>query len=237
MFDGAITRRIAPSRLSIHGGRNPDGDFWTALIRSIDALLRSCCGIREFSDDPACVLRIAFNIAREPATLMDGTVVNVGDPIGCLHFWNEHLPPYSEAGPELRWAAEMRRRMTRSLAALAAHVEESPDWQDVNAFRAHAAFSSRVGILQLYRVTRRMGFEWVPGDPSTIRSLAGSIIGYALTRANNPAALTRQAFFRQTHEIWISRAMLMGLYGPANRDGERRRHIARLASSKGIRSR
>jgi hypothetical protein len=224
MFEGVLSR-LAWERGATRSAEGWGVDFWAAVIGSLDAVLRSCYGIYEFTDDPDCVLRVGLSLAREPATLMDGTVVNVGDPIGSLHFWNEHLPRYSDAGPELRWAAEMRRRVVRSLIALAAHIEENPDWDGVTAFRGYAAFSSRLGILQLYRVTRRLGFEWVPGGPSTVRSLAGSITGYGLTLANNPAALARQAFYRQTHEIWISRSTLLALYGRAGRAAKSRRRV------------
>ncbi|MGE5271702.1 MAG: YkoP family protein [Thiohalocapsa sp.] len=188
------------------------GEIWSSLVGSLDTILRACYGIYEFTDDPDCLLRIGLSLAREPVTLRDGTAIEIGDPIGCLHFWNEHLPRYSDLGPDLRWAAEMRRRVLRSLMALAVYVEEEAAWRNVNAFRAYAAFSSRVGVLQLYRVTRRLGFEWVPGGPSTARALAGSITGYGLTRAYNPAALARQPFFRRSHEIWISRAALLDLH-------------------------
>jgi hypothetical protein len=55
-----------------------------------------------------------------------------------------------------------------------------------------------------------------------VRTLAGSITGYGLTRVHNPAALARQQFLRRIYEIWISRATLLALYGepPAAR-GER----------------
>jgi hypothetical protein len=32
-----------------------------------------------------------------------------------VHLWNEHLPPYTDRGPDLAWASNMRRRpMSRS---------------------------------------------------------------------------------------------------------------------------
>lgn len=204
--------RAARAEQSIRGEEGWSDEIWAAVVGSLDTVLRSFYGIYEFTDDPGCVLRIGLSFAREPVTLMNGTAIEIGDPIGSLHFWNEHLPRYSGFGPELCWAAEMRRRLSRSLTALAEHVERDPDWRAVHAFRGYAAFSSRIGILQLYRVTRRLGFEWVPGGSSTARALAGSITGYGLTRVHNPAALPHQPFFRRTHEVWISRAALLDLY-------------------------
>jgi hypothetical protein len=91
---------------------------------------------------------------------MDGTAIEDGEPIGILHLWNEHLPRYSPAaGPELAWAAEIRRRLVASLQSLAQHVDTDPSWRDVRAFRGEVAFSSRRAVLQLDRVARRYGFE------------------------------------------------------------------------------
>jgi hypothetical protein len=199
-------------------------EIWSSLVGSLDAVLRSYYGVYEFTDDPDCLLRIGMSLARERVTLGDGTSTEVGDPIGALHFWNEHLPRFSDMGPELHWAAEMRRRLSLSLRELAAYVESDPQWRTVDAFMGYAAFSSRIGVMQLYRVTRRLGFEWVPGSSSTVRTLAGSITGYGLTRVHNPAALARQQFFRRAHEVWISRTTLLARYGePAAARGIRRR--------------
>jgi YkoP domain len=207
-------------------GKSEEGwsaELWSSLVGSLDAVLRAYYGVYEYTDDPDCLLRIGMSLAREPVTLGDGTSIEVGDRIGALHFWNEHLPRFSDMGPELHWAAEMRRRVSLSLCALAAYVEKEPQWRGVDAFMGYAAFSSRIGVVQLYRVTRRMGFEWVPGSSSTVRTLAGSITGYGLTRVHNPAALARQQFFRRVHEIWISRSTLLARYGkPPPARGERR---------------
>ena len=85
------------------GGANP------AVINNTD-VLRSLYGIRQFTDDPHCVLRIGISPARMPVIMSDGTRVRAGEPIGELHLWNEHIPRYSEHGPDLGWAADMRRR-------------------------------------------------------------------------------------------------------------------------------
>lgn len=159
--------RAARAEQSIRGEEGWSDEIWAAVVGSLDTVLRSFYGIYEFTDDPGCVLRIGLSFARESVTLMNGTAIEIGDPIGSLHFWNEHLPRYSGFGPELCWAAEMRRRLSRSLTALAEHVERDPDWRAVHAFRGYAAFSSRIGILQLYRVTRRLGFECWGGRPPT----------------------------------------------------------------------
>jgi hypothetical protein len=201
------------------GGTDPErwrDDLWQAVVGSIDAVLRSCYSISEFTDDPACILRLGVSPARAPVALADGTAIATGQTVGTLHFWNEHLPRYVAGGPDLRWAADMRRRLVGSLRALADFVEADPGWREVQAFRAVAALSSRLGVLQLHRVSNRYGFERVAVEFSLARELyavAERCATWGLTRAYNPAALRRQNFFRPYHELWISRAALLRLHG------------------------
>jgi hypothetical protein len=198
-------------------------DFWNVIIALLDTLLRSYYAVYEFSDDPNCVLRMGQGVATDRLTLMDGTEIAVGDPIGTLHLWNEHLPRYCpSAGPELSWAAEIRRRLVASLRALAHHVETDPLWRGVRGFRSEVAFSSRLGVLQLDRVARRHGFEWItPGCSGawSLHDLGNSIHAYGLARAFNPEAAARQRFFRRYNELWISRQALLMLYSGTDRSG------------------
>ena len=54
---------------------------------------------------------------RAPVILSDGTSIQIGELVGTLHFWNEHLPRYSEHGPDLGWACAVRDRIRYSLRA------------------------------------------------------------------------------------------------------------------------
>ena len=69
-----------------------------------DAIIRTFYGLCEFTDDPACVLRVGLSPARAPVSLSDGTRVEIGELVGTLHFWNEHLPRFKPGGPDLHWA-------------------------------------------------------------------------------------------------------------------------------------
>ena len=146
-----------------------------------------------------------------------------GSKIGTLHFWNEHLPKYNPAaGPDLSWTAEIRRRLVESLQSPAHHVGTDPLWHDVQAFRGEVVFSSRLGVLQLERVTRRHGFECIAREYSSgrpLRDLGNCIYAYGLARAFNPGAGVRQRFFRRYDELWISQHTLRALYGEPNPSG------------------
>lgn len=196
----------------------PD-EFWAGSVARIDALLRSYYGIYEFTDDPECVLRVGLSEARGPVALSDGTRVQVDEPVGTLHFWNEHLPRYSEKGPNLAWACAVRDRVIHSLRAFTEYIEDDPAWREVRAIRTETALPARLGALQIERVFQRYGFERVPTDPSLAARLHGlgeCFVLWGLARAFNPAALPRQPFLRDRHELWISRSTLLLRYARAN---------------------
>jgi hypothetical protein len=196
----------------------PD-EFWAGSVAWVDAILRSYYGIYEFTDDPACVLRVGLGQARAPVSLSDGTHVEIGEPVGTLHFWNEHLPRYSSKGPDLAWACAMRDRVVHSLRAFSAYIESEAAWQEVRAIRTETAWPARLGASQIGRVFQRYGFERVPTDPSLRARLHGfgeCFVLWGLTRAFNPAALPRQPFLRDRHELWISRATLLLRYARRN---------------------
>jgi hypothetical protein len=195
--------------------QRPDG-FWTTVVGSIDAVLRSWHGIHEFTDDPDCVFRVAVARAQYDILLSDGTQIRGGDPIGALHFWNEHLRRYTGNGPDLAWAADMRRRVLHSLRLLASHVAREPAWQEVRAFHADATLSRRLGDTQMRRLAERYGFEQVDPPASIeheLRRIGDSFNAFALTLAFNPHALLHQPFLRGRHELWITRDVLLRVYG------------------------
>ncbi len=190
--------------------------LWATVVGGADAVLRRYYGVREFTADPKCVLRIAMTEARADLRLPDATEIHRGEAIGVVHFWNEHLPRFSSRGPDLHWATGMRNRIQRSLVALASHVESDPEWLDVRAFCACAALSGRLRKGRVQRVVRRYGFdlietgEWSAGS---LRAIGEDIVIWALTRAFNPVAVRRQSFLRPRHELWTSRQALLARYG------------------------
>lgn len=194
--------------------------FWVTVVGSVDSMLRAYHGISEYTGDPACVFRMGLGPARAPRRLADGTEIAAGEPVGSLHLWNEHLPPYANGGPDLAWAADMRRRVRRSLQLLADVIEREPAWRGVRAFRGDATLSRRLGELQIRRLAERHGFERVPTPSSMLRQLhflGDCFNAWALTLAFNPVALERQGFLRGRCEVWISRRALLNRYGWAGR--------------------
>src|SRR5690348_9606871 len=87
-------------------------------IQALDRMLRRCHGVHEYTDDPECMIRIAWRTARHDILLRDGTIVRSGDAIVELHLWNQQLPPIPPPGPGIAWGAAADRQVRRSLTLL-----------------------------------------------------------------------------------------------------------------------
>ncbi|MBV8936622.1 MAG: hypothetical protein JO095_12560 [Alphaproteobacteria bacterium] len=217
--DAANTTIGVVSALGTASATWPD-ELWAGSVAWADAILRSYYGIYEFIDDPRCILRAGLTQARVPVLLSDGTDIQTGELVGTLHFWNEHMPRYSDRGPDLAWACAVRDRATYSLRAFCDYVEGEPGWCEVRAIRTETALPARLGAAQIMRVFQRYGFERVVTHSSLLDRLHGlgeCFVLWGLTRAFNPAALPRQPFLRDRHELWISRATLRVRYARRHR--------------------
>ena len=64
-----------------------------------DAIIRTFYRVCEFTDDPACVLRVGLSPARAPVSLSDGTRVEIGGLVGTLHFGISICHALSPADP------------------------------------------------------------------------------------------------------------------------------------------
>jgi hypothetical protein len=178
------------------------------------------------------VLRAGLSAARASLALSDGTRIEVDELVGTLHFWNEHQPRYSEKGSDLGWACAVRDRVVQSLRAFSDHIESKPAWREVQAVRTETALPARLGAIQVGRVFQSYGFERVPRECSFSARLHGvgeCFVLWGLTRAFNPAALPRQPFLRDRHELWISRATLLARYARRNSRIESRTSLRRGA--------
>jgi hypothetical protein len=111
--DSAVNVVTAPRSVSAEW---PD-ELWAVSVGWFDAVIRACYGVYEFTDDPSCVLRVGLNPAPATISLSDGTRIEMGEMVGTLHFWNEHLPRYTMQGPDLRWACLVRNQVLHSLGA------------------------------------------------------------------------------------------------------------------------
>jgi YkoP-like protein len=196
---------------------SPLAALGAAAVRGLDYGLRRLQGIEEYSRREDCIFRIALARASEEIRLADGTHVRRGEPVGELHYWNEHVPRLDEGRPALAWALAADRAVRRSLEALAEFVEAEPRFRGVQAFGGVMCGLPVRGAPSLATTGRRYGFEAGPADPP--RGLAGrlhrageDILIRLLAWAYNPSSLRGGAAPARC-KVWISRKGLLARYG------------------------
>jgi hypothetical protein len=219
------------------------------VVRGLDALLRHVYGIFEFSQDRECLLRLAIGTNQSPITLSDGTHLDVGEPIGEFHLWNEHLLPLSPQGGDLAWGLTARRQLAHSLQEMAAYVAQTPSLAHIRAFRGELSLGKYHMSAEMLRVAERWGFDaFLAPEPQAIWprfvNFWRTLYTASLVWTFNPAGLKGKGWLglRRT-QFWISRDALLAQYGPddvatvqaavptANQSG-RRAHIAAQSGSR-----
>lgn len=107
-----------------------------AAIKAVDRVLRHILGIREFSQEPGCVLRYSEERARTRVTLPNGEAVQPGDLILELHFWNDRLGRDRNQRSSPR---SLRSALRRSLALLAEQLRSNENFANIRAVHATLA--------------------------------------------------------------------------------------------------
>jgi hypothetical protein len=168
------------------------------------------------------MLRVGVARAEADMAFSDGTLLRAGEPVGVLHLWNEHIATIPTAGPDLRWAMELRDSMAFSLRQLAEAAKSDPRLSQTKAFGGTAVFVSRHGTAQVARLAARYGFDWIrTGPPRTparrVHDFFENFLVLGLQWAFNPAGLRGKRFIRPREPFWITRATLLAKYGPEPR--------------------
>lgn len=218
-LSGRATMEVGESRrlrrLSSHSS-----DPVALLVRPIDALLRRCYAIREFSEEPLCILRLSRERAGRRLLLSDGTVIAPGDPVGELHFWSEHMAAFARCGPDLAWAVETYRRLKLSFALLAAALDNDSKLRDLRAVFARWAFAGAFDASHQRRLIQEFGLDIFPPDnriAHRLHDLMQDFLLWGMLRAFNPEGLRSHGFFRSRQELWVSRPGLLVRFAPSLR--------------------
>lgn len=197
-------------------------------MAAIDRRQRRALGIREFSADPRCILRLGLTTASARVELGDGTVVQPGDAVGVIHLWNERMPPIPQGGPNLAWARELKQSLLHSFRLLAHHVVREPSLGHLDALGGQLPLVYTTGSI---RLLRRLGLEVL--EPSPPRGplewavdMGSRVWTWLLRRAFNaesvrglwPGELQRRA-------VWISRRRLTAIHAQDESRGTSDRQI------------
>jgi len=199
------------------------GAITRSVISRFDCFLRRLYGIYEFTREDGCIFRIAFCKNDRDLTLSDGTKILKGETIGELHFWNEHMPPMPDDGPDLAWGLQFYRLMRGSLAELARYIESTPEWKGVRAFRGETAVDGQEGLQKATELLGHLGFDLLPLGHSISRlkpflEFWKNIYLWILKWTFNPASLKgKRLLDLQRCQMWISRRRLLERYNPKTR--------------------
>lgn len=188
-----------------------------ATIRALDTLIRRVNGVREFTTDEWCLVRIAVVKCDQDITLSDGTRVTKGEMIGELHLWNEHIPPMPADGADFDWSVHFYSLIVRSLRALVHYMTTHHDLDNVHAWRGESSFIPKSGnVPELFA---RMGFDVVRQADSLqhmrrFTDFWENFYWWMLAWTFNPASLKRKSLLKlERWRIWISSARLREQYG------------------------
>jgi hypothetical protein len=194
------------------------GYLFARLVPVIDWILRRLNGIFEFDRDERCILRLSLDVCRSDTILSDGTRICQGDPIGELHFWNEHIPPIPKKGADLTWALAFQRRIVYSFGSLSVFVSSDPAFSRVKAFRGTPPFAGRFGDAQVADMAERWGFDVIekPLPKEGWKRFAqfwDSFYAWGLMLAFNPGSLhDKRLLDLHRNQWWISRQSLVDHY-------------------------
>ena len=187
-----------------------------ALVLGLDEWLRRQSGMLEYSTSPDCMLRVVKSRAESAMTLSDGVVVQRGDPILDLHFWNERIPQ-SSASQGLGWGGRFGRQLIRSFAELASAIESDPRLCDAVAIRGRLAFAGARNRDEMRRFGRWFGLETPAEAPrlplgQRLCEAAEDIWLVLLSYAFNPGSLRGRQMVRRRDDLWMSKATLVARY-------------------------
>lgn len=202
----------------LHAKRGAGAALLERAVRGLDLALKRKLHIYEFSTDRQCMLRLAIGRNDTETTLADGTRIMPGDPLGELHFWNEHMPLIPEKGVDLAWALNFQRLLIHSLNNLAVHVTETPTLHGIKAFRGDIFFGSGCKLLQMANPVKRCGMELLfpkaTGAWNAFTDFWNGVYALALIWCFNPASLHGKGLQRlKRGQLWISRQVLLSRYG------------------------
>ncbi len=188
--------------------------FARLCIRAIDGILRRAYGVRPFTHEAGCILRVSYGPSPRDASLRDGTVVRTGDPIVHLHLWNERLLKLFRRNTSLGWGRYLLQQSTRSLELLACHLGQRAP-QGYVALRGELSFVTQLRSIR--PALERLGFEVVlkeaPGWRVWRRAFWDNFYSYLLLWTFGPQSLRgKRLGALQRVEVWMSRAELLARY-------------------------
>jgi len=189
-------------------------------VRLIDAILIQVHGVRTFSDDPECILRVSSTptTLAAPRALPDGTRLEAGAAVIEIHFWNEHLPVIEEGGAGMLWGNQFAKRLAGSLQLLAGFALSDPVFARFGAVHGRLGFIQEDEVDFFKRLAGRFGLLLELHSAAGLRFWRGAfwegLYSWWLMWTYNPGTLRRKRF-RDVglSDLWMTRRTLLERYG------------------------
>ena len=199
-----------PSTAARSAGLSPNpGDLQTLLIPAVRQAM-TARGLRPATcateDNPDGLLRVRLTRAAH-AVVLAGHTLPKGAPVLELHLWNEHVPPLPERGPDLAWAAQVRRRLVASFCALGRAMVRDTRFADVQAVGGITVLCFTGDGRREARLFERLGFAVRPyrGPLGRFGEFWENLYTWAIMWAYNAATLRRRRLLGlRRGEIWMT---------------------------------
>lgn len=180
------------------------------LLHAFDALVRHAAGVLEFSQHPACILRLQHATLSHDLVLPD-LRLPAGAPVILFHLWNERIP----SGPmDLRWARDVSHRLVRSFQMVRPYLETEARHPRPQAVGGITVLGPASGGSS--DVLARLGFHPIPYRTPWGRfgEAWENAYTWALTWAYNPGSLRGKQLRRwRRTEYWMSTAEFLSRFG------------------------
>lgn len=226
----------------IHTPPRLGGKFLESFVRFIDAFMRRCQGIVEFTNNEQCLLRISSRPARKGERLAGGRLARKGEWVGEIHLWNEHIPLMPPGGADMIWGTMMRRRLRLSLILLAEFIQSDPRFSHIDVFCGETAFAAGKSLDQTRGMASFFGFEITENRRSTgfwgwWERLGEAFYLWGMVRTFNPGAMKLESLMKPVwFQFWLRRNTLLKKYAAAKAPEARFVPVAELAVPAGRRA-
>ncbi len=186
-----------------------------ALIRALDRLISRCSHVREFTDDPGCLLRISPGRLTHRLSLPEGEFAPGAQAL-LIHYWNERMPPLPAGGADLSYALDLSRRQIRSLRLVAGTLRTADEFREVQLVGGITVLAPAGEADGGTSMIREYGFSVVPYHTPLGRfgEFWENLFTWALMWTYNPASLRgRQPDRLRRSEFWMTRQSFLERYG------------------------